>query len=108
MDNCSIHLTINVKLKLKEFKWNVTKLPSYTPEYNILELYFGIVKRRFWRKTESLVIKINDEHGVSHLKETIVSISRDEIIRIFVKVIKTTKLHFFIFWTCKILMIKID
>ena len=47
MDNCSIHLTINVKLKLKEFKWKVTKLPPYTPEYNILELYFGIVKRRF-------------------------------------------------------------
>ena len=108
MDNCSIHLTINVKIKLKEFKWRVTKLPPYTPVYNFLELYFGIVKRRFWRKIESLVIKINDEHGVSNLKEAIVSISRDEIIRIFVKVLKTAKLNFFIFWNCKILMIKID
>ena len=83
-----------MKLKLKEFKWKVIKLPPDTSEYNLIELYFDIVKRRFRRKTESLEIKINDEHGVSHLKEGIVSISRDEIIRIFVKVLKTAKLHF--------------
>ena len=95
MDNWSIRRTINVKLKLKEFKWKVIMLPLYTPEYNPIELYFGIAKRRFWRQTESLVMKINDEYGVSHWKEAIVSIARDEIIRCFVKVLKTAKLHFY-------------
>ena len=94
MDNWSIHRTINVKLNLKEFKWKVIMPHPYTPEYNLIKFYFVIVKRRFWRQTESLVIKINNEYGISPLKEVIVSIARIEIIRFFIKILKTARLHF--------------
>ena len=94
MDNWSIHWTINVKHKLKEFVWKIIMLPSYTPESNPIELYFDIIIRKFWKQAEDLIIKTNDDYGVSQLKEVIVTMMREEIIKWFIKTLKRVKLHF--------------
>ena len=49
MDNASIHKTAAVRYAMDEKGFNPLFVPPYSPEYNPIELVFGIIKNAFYR-----------------------------------------------------------
>jgi transposase len=50
MDNASIHKGIAVRQAAEEKGYKLLFTPPYTPEYNPVEMIFGIVKNRFYKE----------------------------------------------------------
>jgi len=49
LDNASIHKTSAVKLAIEEKGFSAIYTPPYTPEFNPIELVFGIIKNAFYK-----------------------------------------------------------
>jgi len=50
LDNASIHKTSTVKLAMADKGYVPMFIPPYSPEYNPIELVFGVIKNAFYRK----------------------------------------------------------
>ena len=50
MDNASIHTTREVKAACNDKRYNILFTPSYSPEYNPIEMVFGAIKNDFYRR----------------------------------------------------------
>lgn len=52
-DNCPIHKSKKTKEYLKNTKFNILTLPTYSPYFNICEFVFSNLKRSFYKKVYS-------------------------------------------------------
>ena len=50
LDNASIHKTAAVRKTMATKGYEAVYLPPYTPEFNPIELVFGVIKNRFYRR----------------------------------------------------------
>ena len=94
LDNWAIHTAIRVKNKLNKLGGITVFLPPYSPEFQPIELFFGLVKKRFLRSIGPYVVNLNDDREVHYLIDAFTSVSRSEIISMFSRCLKTSKLHF--------------
>ena len=89
--NKSVILFYNLKVhKSKETKFYLKKtgaiyvfIPTYTPEIALIELIFGILKRRIIKQTEHKIVKLNSKDGDKEIRESFSTISKAEIIKSF-------------------------
>ena len=49
LDNASIHNTVLVKQTIADKGYVVLFVPPYSPEFNPIELVFGVIKNSFYR-----------------------------------------------------------
>ena len=83
LDNSSVHCSSKVRQYLKEKCLTWIYLPQYTPELAPVELFFCQLKRLMSKKRMATIINLDNESGKKILIETIVSISRLSIMKIW-------------------------
>ena len=62
-------------------------LPPYTPQYQLVETFFGIVKVKLRELRKSNIVKFDLRKGEEIVKSTLSSINPDTIIKCFNKAI---------------------
>ncbi len=49
-DNCKIHKTEEIRTFIRKAKLNIIYIVPYSPQYNLVEFIFSVLKRRFYER----------------------------------------------------------
>ena len=87
LDNATYHKTKKIADKLSEMRVNVWYLPPYTPQFQSVETFFGIVKVKLSELRLGNIIKLDSREGEELVKSKLSSINPATIIKYFNKAI---------------------
>ena len=87
MDNAAYHKTNQVQRKLEEMTANICFLPAYTPQFQPVEIFFGIVKCKLKELKLSNTINLEWRKGEKLIRSILKTISPSTIIKCFKKAI---------------------
>ena len=64
-DGCSVHKTPTAVKTIKKYEWEPILNVAYSPDFNPIENYFGLIKKRFYKlKVNTTANPRLDENGV--------------------------------------------
>ena len=87
LDNASYHKTKKISEKLVDMNCNVVYLPPYTPQFQPIEIFFGIVKCKLRELKLKDVVQLDWREGESLVMNILRSVSPVSIIKCFNKAI---------------------
>ena len=87
LDNASYHKTKKISDKLIGMNCNVLYLPPYTPQFQPIDIFFGIAKCKLRELKVKDAVKLNWKEGESLVHNVLKSINPASIIKCFNKAI---------------------
>ena len=91
LDNASIHTSALTRRLFWAFGIKVWFLPPYSPKLAPIEILFNIIKTKIRSFRNIKCIDFEKDSGVKWIFDSIKTIKRDQLIQIWLKVIKNSK-----------------